>query len=151
MNPYLWLHPDYLCQPNSKILLRKLLQFTCSKTIGLPSICGDPVEFTSSSLDTTSDSLTAGFVVPSTVYVIFQVSVEFSGVEVFRFLLDVPSLQAFSIRCQSNFFPPPPSPANLEYSWLSRLAPQRFIYNPALFMFFWGYVFITAASFSSRK
>jgi hypothetical protein len=52
---------------------------------------------THSSLVTTSDSLIAGFVVPSALFVVFQVSVELSWVEVFRVLSGVPSLKTTSI------------------------------------------------------
>ena len=107
--------------------MRILLQFTCSKTSGLPSICGDPAKPTRSSLYTTSDTHIPGFVVSSSLSVVFHVSVEFSCVEVFRVLLDVPSLEEFSIRCQSLFFPLPPRPPTLE-----SMDPLRFIRNPSL-------------------
>jgi len=117
---------------NSNILLRILLHFACSETSRLPSNCGDPAEPTRSSLDTTSDSLITGFVDLSTFSAVLQESVEFSRVEVFHFLSDIPSLEAFNIRYQSIIFPLPSSPPSLEYSWFIRLAPLLFICNPSL-------------------
>ena len=79
-----------------------------------------------------SNTLDTGFVVPSTFSVVLEVSVEFSRVEVFLLLSYFPSLEEFSIRCQSTFFPLPSSAPTLEYTWLSHLAPLRFICNPSL-------------------
>ena len=101
--------------PNSKVLLRILLQFTCNKTSDLPSTWCDPVVITHSSLVSTSDSFLVGFIATSTLSIVFQVRIRFYWIENFRVLSDAPSVEFPSIRCQS-FFLLPPSPLTLEYT-----------------------------------
>ena len=124
-----------MCQPNSKIL-KSYCEYSCSLPAVKPAVCPLSVVtlpwpgfphltrlLTSSLPDSSSLPLSLSLSLcrlPSKRRIFFRV------------LSDVPSLDTFSVRCQSIFFPLPPSPPTLEYSWLSRLTPLWFIPNPSL-------------------
>jgi hypothetical protein len=84
-----------------------------------------------SSLVTSSLFLLFLDVLASFLLVVCQTSVRCSCVIVFRVLSGVLSLLVLSSN-HSFEFCPPPKPQTLEYSWLSLLAPLRFMCSPSL-------------------
>jgi hypothetical protein len=64
--------------------------------------------------------------------VVCKTSVRSSCVIVFSVLSGVPSLLVLSSSHSFEFCPPPPKPQTIEYSWLSLLAPFRFMCNLSL-------------------
>jgi hypothetical protein len=116
----------------SKDLFRILLQIARSKTNELPSILCALLVATHSSLVTSSLFLLVWVVLASSLLVVYQTSVGCSCVILFRVLSGVPSLLVLISSHSVEFCPPSPKPQTLEYSWLSLLAPVRFMCSPCL-------------------
>jgi hypothetical protein len=132
MTPYLLSPRDYICQLNSQRLIKDTpaIYLQQNQRITLCPLCpsrGYPF------IICHLFCLPLCLIRPRfSLLVVCQTGVRCSWIIVFRVLSGVPSLLVLSNSHSFKICPPPLKPETQEYSWLSLLAPLRFMCSPSL-------------------